>query len=374
MTHIRPSQTRPPMTSFAIHVRTALQEVEAGKQLPRDVMRALVEGVLDGFVANDETQDAFGSLLVALAARGESATEIAGAADALRAHMKPLQEADGLTLADTCGTGGDGAGTFNISTAAAFVVAAAGQPVAKHGNRAVSSRSGSADVLEMLGVNVDLPPKAVARCLEKVGLGYCHAPRHHPAMARVAPLRKKVAKPTVFNLIGPLCNPARAAVQVIGVGRPAKRKALAEAAVLLGLRRGLIVSGGIEGRAVRCLDEISLFGPTEVLDVRDGTVEEYEWQPEDFGITTRPAVDEAELLVDGPAESSEAIREVLAGGRGPRREIVVLNAAAVLWAAGRADSLPAARQLAERAIDSGDAAVVLGRLAAASREAATAAT
>lgn len=362
------------MTAFQTKTETAFHEVAAGRQLPRETMSALVEGVLEGFGADDEAQAAFASLLVALANRGEAAAEIAGAADALRAHMKPLRVPEGVPLADTCGTGGDGSGSFNISTAAAFVVAAAGQPVAKHGNRSVSSRTGSADVLEVLGVTVDLPAEATARCLEKIGLCYCHAPKHHPAMARVAPLRKKVGKPTVFNLVGPLCNPAGAAVQVIGVGRPSKRQALAEAAALLGMPRGLIVSGSINGKALRCLDEISLFGPTDVLDVHDGIVDAYEWQPEDFGLATRPATDEQELLVDGPAESAEAIREVLAGGRGPRREIVLLNAAAMLWAAGRADSLPAARELAAQAIDSGDAAVVLGRLAAASREAATAET
>ena len=362
------------MTDFVTTIQAALGEVESGRELPKASMQALVEGVLAGLVADDDAQAAFASLLVALANRGETAAEIAGAAAALRAHMKQLRAPEGLVLADTCGTGGDGSGSFNISTATAFVVAAAGQPVAKHGNRSVSSRTGSADVLEQLGVAIDLPPDAASRCLKTIGICYCHAPHHHPAMARVAPLRKKVGKPTVFNLIGPLCNPAGARVQVIGVGRPAKRRALAEAAAMLGMHRGLIVSGNIDGRAHSCLDEVSLFGPTDVLDVRDGAVEESEWRPEDFGLATRPADDEAELVVDGPEESAGAIREVLAGGRGPRREIVLLNAAAVLWAVGRADSLPAARELAERAIDSGDAAVVLGRLAAASRDAHTAAT
>ena len=329
------------MTDFVTTIQAALGEVESGRELPKASMQALVEGVLAGLVADDDAQAAFASLLVALANRGETAAEIAGAAAALRAHMKPLRAPEGLVLADTCGTGGDGSGSFNISTATAFVVAAAGQPVAKHGNRSVSSRTGSADVLEQLGVAIDLPPDAASRCLKTIGICYCHAPHHHPTMARVAPLRKKVGKPTVFNLIGPLCNPAGARVQVIGVGRPAKRRALAEAAAMLGMHRGLIVSGNIDGRAHSCLDEVSLFGPTDVLDVRDGAVEESEWRPEDFGLATRPADDEAELVVDGPEESAGAIREVLAGGRGPRREIVLLNAAAVLWAVGRADSLPA---------------------------------
>lgn len=355
------------MTAFLTMLETSLHEVEGGQPLSREAMRSLVEGVLEGLVADDVAQAAFAELLIALANRGETASEIAGAADALRAHMTPLPAPADMLLADTCGTGGDGSGSFNISTATAFVVAAAGQPVAKHGNRSVSSRTGSADVLEVLGVTIDVPPESNARCLQETGICYCHAPRHHPAMARVAPLRKRVGKPTVFNLIGPLCNPASARVQVIGVGRASKRQPVAEAAAMLGLPRALLVSGRITGREQRCLDEVSLFGPTDVLDVQAGTVTSLQWCPEDFGLATRPATDELELIVEGPEESGEAIREVLAGGRGPRREIVLLNAAAVLWAAGRATSLPEARELAEKAIDSGDAAVVLGRLAACSR-------
>ena len=357
------------MTAFLPSIESALQTVETGGQLSRDEMRRLVEGVLDGLVADENAANAFASLLVALADRGEAASEIAGAADALRAHMTPLHGPADTALADTCGTGGDGSGSFNISTATAFVVAAAGQPVAKHGNRSVTSRTGSADVLEVLGVTIDLDPERGAACLKAAGICYCHAPRHHPAMARVAPVRKKVGRPSVFNLIGPLCNPASARVQVIGVGRESKQRPLAEAAAMLGVPRGLIVSGRVAGQESRCLDEVSLFGPTDVLDVHDGRVDQQCWSPEDFGLATRPASDEAELVVEGPQESATAIREVLAGGRGPRREIVVLNAAAVLWAAGRASTLPEARELAEKAIDSGDAAVALGRLAACSRAA-----
>ena len=357
------------MTAFSTQIQSALQDVEAGKPLAREMMRSLVEGVLDGLVADDDAQAAFAALLTALADRGEAAAEIAGAADALRAHMTPLTPSGDTPLADTCGTGGDGSGSFNISTATALVVAAAGQPVAKHGNRSVTSRTGSADVLEVLGITIDRSPEDNAASLEATGICYCHAPRHHPAMARVAPVRKKVGRPTVFNLIGPLCNPASASVQVIGVGRPSKQRPVAEAAAMLGVPRALVVSGNVAGKEHRCLDEISLFGPTDVLDVHNGHVESHRWTPEDFGLATRPASDEVELVVDGPEQSAEAIREVLAGGRGPRREIVVLNAAAVLWAAGRADSLPEARELAEKAIDSGDAAVVLGRLAACCRTA-----
>lgn len=354
---------RQPMTSFPSLMQASLRELHAGRTLSRSTMRSVVDGVLEGGLSDDD-QAAFVSLLGMLAQRGESADEIAGAAEALRQRMRRVETA-AATIADTCGTGGDGSGSFNISTATAFVVAAAGVPVAKHGNRSVSSRTGSADVLEALGVQIELPAAGVRRCLDEAGIGYCHAPNHHPAMARVAAIRKRIGRPTVFNLIGPLCNPAGATVQVIGVGRPAKREPVARAAAMLGMPRALVVSGA--ATADRCLDEVSIFGPTRVLDVRGGHLEELTWTPEDFGLHTRPVDDESELLVDGPETSAGAIREVLAGGRGPRRDVVLVNAAAVLWAAGQADNLPAARQLAERAIDSGDAAFAVGKLAACSR-------
>jgi anthranilate phosphoribosyltransferase len=267
-------------------------------------------------------------------------------------------------VADTCGTGGDGCGSFNISTAAALVAAAAGLPVAKHGNRAVTSRTGSADVLEHLGVAVGVPPETSSRQLDDLGICFCLAPVHHPAMARVGPLRRSLGKPTVFNLVGPLCNPAGASVQVIGVGRAAAREPLAEAARLLGAKRTLVVSGHVgDDTNTKVFDEISLFGPTDVLDVSAGTTTHSRWTPEDFGIATQPAARLEELSVAGPAESAAAIRDVLAGVQGPRRDVVVLNAAAVLWAAAWAADLPAARAAAEAAIDSGTAARLLDRLA-----------
>jgi len=334
-----------------------------------DEVRALVDGVLAGHV----DLEAFGRWLVALAEAGETAAEIAGVAAALRERMLPLDAGlpTGTLVADTCGTGGDASGSFNISTAAAIVVAAAGQPVAKHGNRAVSSRTGSADVLAALGVRIDPPLETVARCLRELGLCFCLAPAHHPAMAKVGPLRRALGRPTVFNLVGPLCNPAGATVQVIGVGRPAAREPLAEAARLLGARRALVVSGTVAGSATgeagasapRPFDELSLFGPTDVIDVATDRLIHRRWTPEDFGLASRPAADLAGLEVAGPTESAAAIRDVLAGGRGPRREVVVLNAAAVLHVAGRAAELDAARRLAETALDSGAAAALLERFA-----------
>jgi anthranilate phosphoribosyltransferase len=335
-----------------------------GERMTAGEVHALTEGVLAGAVE----LDAFGRWLVALADAGETAAEIAGVAAALRGRMLPLEDGlpTGTLVADTCGTGGDGSGSFNISTAAAIVVAAAGQPVAKHGNRAVSSRTGSADVLAALGVKIDAPAATAARCLRELGICFCLAPAHHPAMAKVGPLRKTLGRPTVFNLVGPLCNPAGAAVQVIGVGRPAAREPIAEAARLLGASRTLVVSGLLADRdgalAPKPFDEVSLFGPTEVIDVTADRIARSRWNPEQFGLATLLPERLADLEVAGPDESAEAIRGVLAGDAGPRRDVVVLNAAAVLVAAGKGDQ-PTARGLAEQAIDSGRAANLLGRWA-----------
>ena len=358
----------PPATSAdcePIDVLAWAAGLRRGDRRPADDVRRLVEAVLAGGVE----LDAFGTWLVALADAGETAAEIAGVAAALRSRMLPVPRGTAV-VADTCGTGGDGSGSFNISTAAGIVVAAAGQPVAKHGNRAVSSRTGSADVLERLGVKVDAPPEVSGRCLAELGLCFCLAPVHHPAMARVGPLRRALGRPTVFNLVGPLCNPAGAGVQVIGVGRPAAREPLAEAARLLGAARAVVVSGHVGADDGRAFDEVSLFGPTDVIDVSPAESRRVRWTPEDFGLATLPAPAVADLKVTGPEESAAAIRDVLGGGRGPRRDVVVLNAAAVLWAAGRADDRPAARAAAEHAIDSLAAAALLERFAALSHEAA----
>ena len=365
--------------------------------LDREAATRLVDAVLDaGEPADTAALERLRAWLTAAADRGETAEEIAGVADALRARMIPLPT-DFACVADTCGTGGDGSGTFNISTAAAIVVAATGIPVAKHGNRAVSSRTGSADVLEALGVRVDLTPNQAAECLAELGLCFCLAPIHHPAMARVAALRRSLGRPTVFNLVGPLCNPASATVQVIGVGRRAARRPLATAAAILGLPRAVVVSGaigGVDGAAPSVwLDEVSLFGPTDVIDVRaaapaagdlldDGCatsrlpenhiaethivethIAETQWTPEAFGLTTLPVGRFAELHVDAAAGSAAAIREVLSGQDGARRDVVVLNAAALLRSSATAGDAPAARELAEEAIDSGRASLLLQSLA-----------
>jgi len=350
----------PPLPDLA----AAAAALPQGGRLTGDEVRSLTDAVLTGTV----DLEAFGRWLTALADAGETAAEIAGVAAALRGRMLPLDAGlpDDVVVADTCGTGGDGSGSFNISTAAAIVVAAAGQPVAKHGNRAVSSRTGSADVLAALGVKADAPAATSASCLRELGLCFCLAPAHHPALAAVGPLRRSLARPTVFNLVGPLCNPAGATVQVIGVGRPAAREPMAEAARRLGIRRALVVSGFLADRGggvgPKPFDEVSLFGPTEVIDVSADRLTRYRWTPEDFGLTTLPSERLGELEVAGPEDSAAAIRAVLGGELGARRDVVVLNAAAVLVAAGRA-APPAARGLAEEAIDSGRAADLLGRWA-----------
>jgi anthranilate phosphoribosyltransferase len=354
--------TRSRMTGSHPDPDTLAADLRAGRRGAADDVRRLVDAVLCG--AAD--LDAFGRWLVTLADAGETAAEIAGVAAALRERMIPVRPVGTAPVADTCGTGGDGSGSFNISTAAAIVVAAAGQPVAKHGNRAVSSRTGSADVLEALGVTIDAGPEGSARCLDEVGLGFCLAPAHHPAMARVGPLRRAIGRPTVFNLVGPLCNPAAATIQVIGVGRPSVREPVAEAARLLGVSRALIVSGHL-GDSGRAFDEVSLFGPTDVIDVSSQGTRRYAWTPADFGLAMLSATRVGELEVADAAESAAAIRAVLGGERGPRRDVVVLNAAATLWAAGKAPDLPAARRLAEQALDSGAAAQTLDRFVACSR-------
>ncbi|MFM8735145.1 MAG: anthranilate phosphoribosyltransferase [Pirellulales bacterium] len=350
----RPDDTTPPPD-----VATLTARLQGGVRATADDVCRLVEAVLSGEVALDP----FGAWLLALADSGESAAEIAGVATALRGRMLAVPRPAGRVVADTCGTGGDGSGSFNVSTAAGLVVAAAGQPVAKHGNRAVSSRTGSADALEHLGVRVDAPPATSGRCLADLGLCFCLAPVHHPAMARVGPLRRSLGRPTVFNLVGPLCNPAGATVQVIGVGRPAAREPMAEAARRLGAARAVIVSGHVGDRDDRAFDEVSLFGPTDVLDVAPTGITRDRWTPEDFGLATHPPATLDDLAVSGPEESAAAIRGVLGGERGPRRDVVVINAAAVLWAAGRAADRPTARRLAEQAIDSGAASRLLDAFA-----------
>ncbi|MFZ3340427.1 MAG: anthranilate phosphoribosyltransferase [Terriglobales bacterium] len=331
----------------------ALHRIANHRQsLARDEARTVMTEVLTGQCSDAQ----IGALLVALHMKGETVEEIVGFAEAIRAaatplelHTKKVLDASGTgrdALVDTCGTGGDTSGTFNISTATAFVVAGAGVRVAKHGNRSVTSKCGSADVMEALGVKIDLPPARIAVCLEEVGIAFLFAPAMHSAMKYVQAARRDLRLRTVFNLLGPLTNPARATCQVVGVYSSELVEKLAEALSMLGLHRALVVHGS-DG-----LDEITITGTTRIAEVREGRVHTYEVEPEEFGLKRATP---GEISGGDAAFNAQLIREVLAGKRSARRDVVVLNAAAALVAAGKADHLGDAVPLAAKAIDSGAA-------------------
>jgi len=314
----------------------------------REVMAEILRG--------EATDAQIGALLVALHMKGETVEEIVGFAQAIRAEATPLRGANEEALhlsgtgrdalVDTCGTGGDTSGTFNISTVTALTIAGAGVRVAKHGNRSISSKCGSADVMEALGVHIDLPPARIAACLEHTGIAFLYAPTMHAAMKYVQPARRQLRLRTVFNLLGPLTNPAKASAQVVGVYSADLVEKLAEALSELGLRRALVVHGR-DG-----LDEITISGPSKIAEVRNGQVHVYEVAPEDFGLK-RASLEE--IAGGDAAENAAIIRAVLAGERSCRRDVVLLNAAAALVAAGHADRISDAVPLAAFAIDSGHA-------------------
>ncbi|MGE3843866.1 MAG: anthranilate phosphoribosyltransferase [Vicinamibacterales bacterium] len=297
-------------------------------------------------------------LLIGLRLKGERPGEIVGLARAMRQRSVKLPEpvAD---VFDTCGTGGDGGGTFNVSTASALVVAACGVAVAKHGNRAISSRCGSADVLEALGVNAAAPPDVVARCLQGAGIGFCFAPVFHPSMKRAAEPRRELGIRTAFNLLGPLTNPAGATRQIVGVPRPEFTELVARALAMLGSTRAWVVHGS-DG-----MDEISTLGYTKVSECHGDVVHTFYVHPSDFDL---PKGDRSQLAGGDAAFNAARIRAVLAGERGAARDIVVLNAGAALLVSGRVASVKAGVGLAAEAIDSGRAAATLARLAALSTE------
>ncbi len=331
------------------------------RSLTREQAREVMSAVLHG----QATDAQIAALLVALHMKGETVEEIVGFAEAIRAAAAPLalerdsaldvSDTERDALVDTCGTGGDASGTFNISTATALAVAGAGVRVAKHGNRSVTSKCGSADVMEALGININLPPARVAACLEQVGIAFLFAPAMHSAMKYVQPARRELRLRTVFNLLGPLTNPAHASAQVVGVYSAELVEKVAEALSMLGLKRALVVHGS-DG-----LDEITVTGPTRVAEVRNGSVTGYEVTPEQFGIERSPM----ESLMGGDAaENAAIIRSVLGGEKSPKRDVVLLNAAAALVAAGRADAIAEGLPLAVRSIDSGAAAGRLEKLVA----------
>lgn len=336
-------------------LETAIRLVSTGNDVPQPLMVECMEEMLVGKCQPAQMRE----FLVALHAKGESIDELTGAALAMRATMTRIRTQHPIVL-DTCGTGGDGAKTFNISTAAAIVCAAAGIPVAKHGNRKVTSSTGSADVLAEFGINLDASAEVVQRCLNEVGLCFCFAPRFHPAMKHVAEVRRQISHPTIFNRLGPLCNPASANRQVLGVGDEQLQSKLAKTLQALGTSRAIVVRGE-DG-----VDEVSLSADTAVIEVSPHELRERRWRVADFGIDQQ---DRSLLFADSPQESAECIREVLSGKPGAKRDVVLLNAAAGLWVAGAYDDLRACVAAAAAAIDSGRAAELVKRLGAMTQQA-----
>jgi len=325
----------------------AIDALANGDHLTADHTSAALAEIMEGRAGEVQT----GAFLVALRTKGETVGELTGLARTMRRLAAPV-DVDREGLVDTCGTGG-GPSTFNISTAAAIVAAGAGCSVAKHGNRSNTSRSGSADLLEALGVRIDLAPEAVARCIEEVGFGFMFAPRHHAAMKHVVPVRKELAVRTVFNFLGPLTNPAGATRQMIGVSDRHYQETIAEALVALGCERGLVVSGE-DG-----VDELTIAGETRIVEVVDHGTEEWFVKPEDVGVESAPIT---ELAGGEPEENAAVVRGVFEGRSGPALEVVALNAGAAIMVGGKADDLAGGVVKARAAIGSGAAAGVLERL------------
>jgi anthranilate phosphoribosyltransferase len=331
-------------------VSRAIDAVCAGDHLTADHAAAVLAEIMEG--RTDPVQT--GAFLIALRAKGETVPELVGLARTMRALAAPVSTAR-ENLVDTAGTGG-GPSTFNVSTTAALVAAGAGCAVAKHGNRSSTSKCGSADLLEALGVNIELEPEQVGRCIDEVGFGFMFAPRHHAAMAHVIPARKALGVRTIFNFLGPLTNPAGADRQLLGVADRHYQETIAEALVGLGSVRALVVA------AEDGLDEISISSPTRVIEVADGGTAEWFAEPDQFGLA--PA--ELEAVAGGtPEENAAAVRGVLAGQPGPRRDLALVNAAAAIYVGGLASDLGEGVAKAAAALDSGAAAEILDRLIAA---------
>ncbi len=325
-------------------IKQAINQLVQGRDLKESEIISVMTEIMDGRATSAQ----IGAFLIALRMKGETPEEIAGAARVMRrkAIAVPVNLGKDEVLVDTCGTGGDGAGTFNVSTTAAFVVAGAGCKVAKHGNRSVSSRSGSADVLEALGVNLSLSPEGVAQCIEETGIGFLFAPGLHPAMKYAIGPRREIGVRSIFNLLGPLTNPAGANVQLMGVYDPDLTTILAEVLGRLGTLRAWVVHG--EGG----LDELSLLGPTVVAEWNGGQVSQLVITPEDAGL--EPCSPE-DLKGGGPKDNAQITLDILSGRKGPKRDMVVLNAGAAIFLAGKAPSLRAGIELAQETIDSGRA-------------------
>ena len=343
--------------------RIANHSESLGRAEAREVMSEVLGGKC--------TDAQIAALLIALRMKGETVEEIVGFAEAIRAAAAPLPIQPGSlgeiavtgtgrealaeeSLVDTSGTGGDASGTFNISTATALVTAGAGVRVAKHGNRSISSKCGSADVVEALGINIQLSPERAAACLREVGICFLYAPNLHPAMKQVQCVRRELRMRTMFNLLGPLTNPARASGQVVGVYSLDLVEKLAEALSMLGLHRALVVHG-LDG-----LDEITITGPTRIAEAREGSVRSYEVEPEEFGMARARLQD---IAGGDAAENAAIIRAIVSGEKSPRRDVVLLNAAAALVAAGKGNHIAETLPLVGKSIDSGSAAEKLTALA-----------
>lgn len=334
-------------------VTRAIDAVCAGDHLTSDHAAAVLAEIMEGRAGKVQT----GAFLIALRAKGETVPELVGLARTMRSLATPVATSR-TDLVDTAGTGG-GPSTFNVSTTAALVAAAAGCAVAKHGNRSSTSKCGSADLLEALGVDIELEPEQVARCIDEVGFGFMFAPRHHQAMAHVVPVRKELAVRTIFNFLGPLTNPAGARRQLLGVSDRHYQETIAEALVGLGSERAMVVT------AEDGVDELSISARTRVIEVRDGGTEEHFVEPGDFGFAMAELGD---VAGGTPEENAAASRAVLGGESGPRRDLVLLNAGAAIYVGGRAESLAEGVGLAASTVDSGAAAELLERLIAATAE------
>jgi len=321
-------------------IKEAITALVSGRSLAADEAAQVMEEIMQG----EATPAQFGAFVTALRLKGETVDEIVGLARTMRARAIPVV-VDGLVV-DTCGTGGDGSHTFNISTTAAFVAAGAGLKVAKHGNRAMSSQCGSADVLEALGVKIDLNAEQVQRCLQEVGIGFMFAPAFHPAMKYAAAPRREIGIRTVFNILGPLTNPAEAKAQVLGVAEVSLVEKLAMALQHLGCRHALVVHGE-DG-----LDEITVSGKTRVCELKSNRIENYTISPEDVGLSAAGS----DSLKGGSAkENAELLRNILAGASGPQRDAVLMNTAAVILAGDKVETLRQGVELAQKTIDSGAA-------------------
>lgn len=334
-------------------IQLALTRLLDGRSLSRSEARTVMDQIMNG----EATAAQIGAFLVALRIKGETVEEIAGCAEAMRAHVLAVRPRR-TDLVDTAGTGGDGARTFNISTAAALLAAAAGAGVAKHGNRAVSSASGSADVLEALGFRLDLPAARIERSIDELGFGFLFAQLHHPAMRHAASVRRELATRTVFNVLGPLTNPAGARAQVVGVYAPELVRTIAEVLVQLGAQRAYVVHGA-DG-----IDELSPTGVNLVAEIVEGEIRTLEVDPLDLGIARCAPSD---LAGDSPQANADIVRRVFSGEPGPRRDAVVLNASGAIVAAGHAESLAEGIVLGAAAIDSGAASARLAELVAFTR-------